>query len=277
MRNRRWYDFMLLYGFLSFLLFFVLFPFMQMLSTSLKRPDELFTIPPRWIPKHISFENFAQALKYKQFIGYFMNSLIVSIVTCILVIVISVLATYGFTRLEFRGRRFLLTMILFSQMFCISAIIIPLYKIMGSLGLLNSFPGLIIAYLAFTVPVAIWLLRGFLLHLPADMEEAAMIDGASQIQAFFRVVLPLLRPGIGATAAYVFFLTWQEFLFALVFMTEQKLRTLPVGIMDFKGQYETNWGTMMAASVLISIPVFLLFTLIQRQLIAGLTEGATKG
>jgi ABC-type glycerol-3-phosphate transport system permease component len=277
MRNRKWYDFILLYGFISFLLFFVLFPFMQMLSTSLKRPDELFTIPPRWIPKHISFENFAQALKYKQFIGYFMNSLIISIITCVLVIVISVLATYAFTRLEFRGRRLLLTMILFSQMFCMSAIIIPLYKIMGSFGLLNSFPGLIIAYLAFTVPVAIWLLRGFLLHLPADMEEAAMMDGASQIQAFLRVVLPLLRPGIGATAAYVFFLTWQEFLFALVFMTEQKFRTLPVGIMDFQGQYETNWGTMMAASVLISIPVFLLFTLIQRQLIAGLTEGATKG
>ncbi|NEN83125.1 carbohydrate ABC transporter permease [Paenibacillus elgii] len=262
---------------IALLLFFVLFPFMQMLSTSLKPTDEMFTVPATWIPEHFTFDNFKAALNYGNFITYFLNSLAVSVITCVLVIVISVLAAYGFTRLEFPGRKLLLNVILVSQMFCISAIVVPLYKLVGSLHLLNSYAGLVLAYLAFTVPVAIWLLRSFLLGIPLDMEEAAMMEGASRIKAFFHVIVPLLRPGIGATAAYVFLMTWQEFLFALVFMTKQEFRTLPVGIMDFKGQYETNWGTMMAASLLISIPVFVLFLFIQRQLVAGLTEGATKG
>ena len=262
---------------LMLLLFFVLFPFLQMLSTSLKPADELFTVPPEWVPNRVTMDNYLAALEHRQFVRYFINSLVVSVVTCVLVIAVSVLAAYGFTRLEFPGRKFWLGFILVSQMFCVSAIIIPLYKLMGALGLLNSYTGLILAYMAFTVPVAIWLLRGFMLGIPADMEESAMTEGASKIGAFFRVVVPLLRPGIGATAAYVFLITWQEFLFALVFMTAPENRTLPIGIMDFKGQYETNWGTMMAASVLISIPVFLLFLFIQKQLISGLTEGATKG
>ncbi|MCC3373271.1 carbohydrate ABC transporter permease [Cohnella sp. REN36] len=262
---------------LALLLFFTLFPFLQMLSTSLKPADQLFAVPPVWIPEHFTLSNFTAALHHQQFARYFMNSLFVSVVTCVLVIVVSVLAAYGFTRLEFPGRKFLLNVILVSQMFCISAIVIPLYKIVSALGLLNSYPGLVLAYMAFTVPVAIWLLRSFMLNIPIDMEESAMMEGASKLQAFVRVVLPLLRPGIGATAAYVFLMTWQEFLFSLVFMTDPAKRTLPIGIMDFKGQYETNWGTMMAASILISIPVFLLFLVIQRQLISGLTEGATKG
>ncbi|WP_136606051.1 carbohydrate ABC transporter permease [Paenibacillus dokdonensis] len=259
------------------LLFFTLFPFMQMLSTSLKSSDQLFTVPPVWIPKHATLSNFAAAMQHQQFVHYFMNSLLVSVVTCILVIIVSVLAAYSFTRLEFPGRKFFMNVILVSQMFCISAVVIPLYKIVSALGLLNSFPGLILAYMAFTVPVAVWLLRSFMLNIPVDMEESAMMEGASQLQAFIKVVVPLLRPGIGATAAYVFLMTWQEFLFSLVFMTDPSKRTLPIGIMDFKGQYETNWGTMMAASILISIPVFVLFLIIQRQLISGLTEGATKG
>ncbi|QJD82027.1 carbohydrate ABC transporter permease [Cohnella herbarum] len=259
------------------LLFFSLFPFMQMLSTSLKSSDQLFTIPPVWIPKDITLSNFAAALRHQQFADYFLNSLFVSVVTCVLVIIVSVLAAYSFTRLEFPGRKFFLNVILVSQMFCISAIVIPLYKIVSSLGLLNSYPGLILAYMAFTVPVAVWLLRSFMLNIPIDMEESAMMEGASKLQAFIKVIVPILRPGIGATAAYVFLITWQEFLFSLVFMTDPSKRTLPIGIMDFKGQYETNWGTMMAASILISIPVFILFLVIQRQLISGLTEGATKG
>jgi ABC-type glycerol-3-phosphate transport system permease component len=259
------------------LLFFSLFPFIQMLSTSLKAPSAQFTVPPLWIPEQITFENFYAAIQYKEFVRYFMNSLFISIITCVLVIIISLLAAYSFTRLEFPGRRIFLNVILVSQMFCLSAIVIPLYKLVGSLGMLNSYWGLILVYIAFTVPVAVWLLRSFLLNIPKDMEESAMIEGASKFTAFFKVVIPLLRPGIGATAAYVFLITWQEFLFSLVFMSKPEYRTLPVGIMDFKGQYETNWGTMMASSILISIPVLILFMFIQKQLISGLTEGATKG
>jgi len=262
---------------LTLVLFFVLFPFMQMLSTSLKGPEEIFNVPILWIPEHISFVNFTAALGYSHFLQYFFNSLAISTITCVLVIVISIPAAYAFTRMVFPGRGVFLSLILFSQMFCVSAIVVPLYKMVGGLGLLNTYSGLILVYLAFTVPVAIWLLRSFLMNIPVDMEEAAMIEGASKFEAFLKVVVPLLRPGIAATAAYVYLITWQEFLFALIFMTKPENRTLAVGIMDFKGQYETNWGTMMAASIIISIPVFILFLFIQRQLISGLTEGATKG
>jgi ABC-type glycerol-3-phosphate transport system permease component len=275
--SKRWGSQIFFLSGLILLLFFVLFPFMQMLSTSLKAADELFTVPPLLIPKHISFENFAAALQYKKFIRYFANSMVISTVTCVLVIFISVPAAYGFTRLSFPGRKFFLNFILISQMFCVSAIVVPLYKLVGSLGLLNTYWGLIVAYLAFTIPVAIWLLRSFMMNIPLDMEQAAMIDGASKLEAFLKIVVPLLRPGMAATAAYVFLITWQEFLFGLIFMTKSEYRTLAVGIMDFQGQYETNWGTMMAASILISIPVLIMFMFIQKQLISGLAEGAIKG
>jgi ABC-type glycerol-3-phosphate transport system permease component len=148
---------------------------------------------------------------------------------------------------------------------------------MGQAGLIDTFASLIIGYLAFSVPVGVWLLRGFFVGIPKELEEAAHIDGCSQLQAFWRIVVPLVRPGIGATAAYILFLTWQEFMFALTFITSQDKRTLPVGIFDFVGQYETNWGNLMAASVLICIPVFILFLFVQKQLVGGLTQGAVKG
>ncbi len=258
------------------LLGFVLFPFLQMLSTSFKNPKEQFEIPVNFIPKTFTFENFVQALKYREFPIYFTNSLVVSIITMTLAVLIALLGAYGFTRTEFPGRRFFLTLVLFSQMFCLAAIVVPIYRILGTLKLINSYPGLIIGYLTFSVPVAIWLFRSFLLNIPAELEEAAITEGASRFSAFWRVVVPLMRPAIGAVGAYVFFLTWQEFLFALIIMTKKEYRTLPVGIMDFVGQYETNWGNLMAASILLALPVFFMFMLIQRQLIAGLTEGAVK-
>ncbi len=266
----------LLFGLLC-LLFFVLFPFSQMFSTAFKSSEELFVVPPTFLPQQYILTHFIDALDYEYFLSYFTNSLMVSVITCIFTLVIAVLAAYAFTRLQFPGKRLLLNIILMSQMFCLSAVVVPLYKLVSQFGLINTHVGLVLAYLAFAVPVAVWLLRGFMMHIPPDLEESAMMEGATKMQAFFKVVLPLLRPGMGATAAYVFFLTWQEFLFALVFMTKQSYRTLPIGILDFKGQYETNWGTMMAASILIFIPVFILFMFIQKQLIAGLTEGATKG
>jgi len=164
----------------------------------------------------------------------------------------------------------------FSQMFCMAAIIIPIYRILAGLGLIDTYLGLVIAFLALTVPIAIWLFRSFLQSIPRQLEEAAYIEGASKVTAFWKVVVPLLQPAVGATGAYVFFLTWQDFLFPLVIMTGKSHRTLPIGIMDFVGQYETNWGNLMASSILIILPVIIIFTFIQKQLIAGLIEGAIK-
>ena len=261
---------------LVLILFFILFPFAQMLSTALKDPQEQFSLPVSFLPHLVTLINFQQALQYAPFFRYFLNSLGVSVVTTVIAVFIALLGAYGFSRLQFPGRKFFLTMIVFSQMFCLAAIIIPIYRILAGLGLIDSYPGLIIAFLTFTVPIAIWLLRSFLHNIPPQLEEAAYIEGASRFQAFWRVVVPLLQPAIGATGAYVFFLTWQDFLFPLVIMTGKEHRTLPIGIMDFVGQYETNWGNLMASSILIVLPVLVIFIFIQRQLIAGLVEGAVK-
>jgi ABC-type glycerol-3-phosphate transport system permease component len=257
-------------------LFFILFPFGQMLSTAFKGPREQFSLPVRFLPHPMTLINFQQALQYSPFFRYFLNSLSVSAVTTVVAVFIALLGAYGFTRLHFPGRKFFLTLIIYSQMFCLAAIIIPIYRILAGLQLIDTYLGLLIAFLTFSVPIAIWLLRSFLHNIPPQLEEAALIEGASKFQAFWRVVVPLLQPAIGATGAYVFFLTWQDFLFPLVIMTGKEHRTLPIGIMDFVGQYETNWGNLMASSILIVLPVLVIFIFIQRQLIAGLVEGAVK-
>jgi len=261
---------------LVLILLFILFPFAQMLSTALKNAAEQFALPVTFLPRQVTLINFQQALEYAPFFRYFLNSLGVSVVTTVAAVFISLLGAYGFSRLEFPGRKFFLTLIVFSQMFCLAAIIIPIYRILAGLNLIDSYPGLVIAFLTFSVPIAIWLLRSFLHNIPLQLEEAAYIEGASRFQAFWRVVVPLLQPAIGATGAYVFFLTWQDFLFPLVIMNGKEHRTLPIGIMDFVGQYETNWGNLMAASIVLVLPVLVIFIFIQRQLIAGLVEGAVK-
>ncbi len=261
---------------LVLILFFILFPFAQMLSTAFKNATEQFALPVTFLPHQVTLINFQQALQYAPFFRYFLNSLGVSVVTTVLAVFISLLGAYGFSRLQFPGRKFFLTLIVFSQMFCLAAIIIPIYRILAGLNLIDSYPGLIIAFLTFSVPIAIWLLRSFLHNIPPQLEEAAHIEGASKFQAFWRVVVPLLQPAVGATGAYVFFLTWQDFLFPLVIMNGKEHRTLPIGIMDFVGQYETNWGNLMAASIILVLPVLVIFVFIQRQLISGLVEGAVK-
>ena len=259
------------------LLLFVLAPFGEMVSMALKDPKEQFVIPPTLLPKHLTLENFVDAWNQPNFPRYFLNSLIITISATATVTFISIFGAYGFTRLKFPGRGLFFVIILFSQMFCLAAIMVPLYRILGNLGLIDTYPGLILAYVGFNVPVGVWLLRSFLVSIPIELEEAALVEGCTKLKAFLRVVLPLLRSGIGATSAYIFFVSWQEFLFALIFMTSQNHRTLPVGILDFVGQYETNWGNLMAASILVIIPVFVIFIFLQRQLIAGLTQGAVKG
>lgn len=262
---------------LALLIIFVCFPLFQMFSVAFKDATEQFALPVNLLPKHWTLENFRQAINYEAFRTYFKNSLIVAVITTGLTIVISLLGAYGFTRTHFPGRKIFLMLVLFSQMICLASIVVPVYRIISGWNLTDTYVGLIICYLSFTVPVGVWLLQGFIQGIPVEVEESARVDGASKLQAFYRVVLPLLRPGIGATGAYVFFLSWQEFLFSLIIMTDKSKRTLPTGIMDYVGQYETSWGSMMASSILLALPVFAIFVVVQKQLIAGLTDGAVKG
>jgi len=253
-----------------------LFPFIWMLSEALKTRGEIFTFPPRIIPENPTLDNFRAALE-PTFLRYAFNSLLVAVITTIVTLVFSLFSAYSFSRLQFPGRRVILTLIILTQLLPLAVLIVPMHRIMSGMGLLDTYPALIIAYLTFTIPVAIWLLRGFIASIPVEIEEAATIDGCSRFQAFFRVILPLSVPGIMATATYVFFISWQELMFASAFTVSKEMRTLPIGVLDFIGERLTDWGGLMAASVLVCIPVFVLFFFIQQQFIAGLTRGAIKG
>jgi multiple sugar transport system permease protein/raffinose/stachyose/melibiose transport system permease protein len=254
----------------------ILMPFFWMVSVSLKPATEPFAIPARLWPQHPTFDNYVTAFR-PEFRIYFMNSVIVSLSTLAITVTLALFAAYAFTRAQFRLISVAMTLVIVSQMFPASAIIIPIYKMMKSADLLNTYASLIIAYVAVTLPVAIWMMRGFMANLPITLEEAAAIDGAGPLRTFFEIILPLCRPGIVATAVFVLIVTWQEFLFALSFTSTKEMRTLPVGVNDYIGQYGIRYGELMASSVLISLPVIVIFFLLQRQFVAGLTAGAVKG
>ncbi len=255
---------------------FILIPFFWMLSVSLKPATEPFAIPARLWPADPTLENYVTAFR-PEFRTYFLNSMIVSGSTVVITVTLALLAAYSFARGTLLILSGLMALVVLAQMFPHSAIIIPIYKLMRAADLLNTYASLIIAYVSVTLPVAIWMLRGFLLKLPISLEEAAAIDGAGPLRIFFGIVVPLARPGIIATAVYVLIVTWQEFLFALSFTSTQDMRTLPVGLNDFIGQYGIRYGELMASSVMVSMPVIALFFFLQRYFVAGLTAGAVKG
>jgi ABC-type glycerol-3-phosphate transport system permease component len=254
----------------------ILLPFFWMLSVSLKPAAEPFAIPARLWPENPTLDNYVSAFR-PEFRTYFVNSVIVSLSTVVITVTLALLAAYSFTRSGFRLLSVALGLVIVAQMFPGSAIIIPIYKMMRGAHLLNTYASLIIAYVAVTLPVAIWMLRGFLSRLPMSLEEAAAIDGAGPLRTFIDIIVPLCRPGIAATAVFVLIVTWQEFLFALSFTSTREMRTLPVGMNDFIGQYGIRYGELMASSVLISLPVVVIFMFLQRQFVAGLTAGAVKG
>ena len=254
----------------------VLMPFFWMFSVSLKPATEPFAIPARLWPQHPTLNNYASAFR-PEFQRYFLNSIVVSLSTLIITVPLALLAAYSFTRFQIRLLSAFLVGIIIAQMFPSSAIIIPIYTMVKATNLLNTYPALIIAYITVTLPVAIWMMRGFLANLPLTLEEAAAIDGATPLRAFVEIILPLCRPGIVATAVFVIIVTWQEFLFALSFTSTREMRTLPVGMNDYIGQYGIRYGDLMASSVLVSIPVILVFFFLQRHFVAGLTAGSVKG
>ncbi len=254
----------------------ILLPFFWMVSVSLKPAAEPFAIPAKLWPDDPTLENYVTAFR-PEFRTYFFNSVVVSLSTVVITVTLALFAAYAFTRAQIRLLAVAMTLVIVAQMFPASAIIIPIYKMMKSADLLNTYAALIIAYVTVTLPVAIWMLRGFMANLPVALEEAAAIDGAGPLRTFFEIIVPLCRPGIVATAVFVLIVTWQEFLFALSFTSTKEMRTLPVGVNDFIGQYGIRYGELMASSVLISLPVIVIFFLLQRQFVAGLTAGAVKG
>jgi multiple sugar transport system permease protein/raffinose/stachyose/melibiose transport system permease protein len=254
----------------------VLLPFFWMLSVSFKPNNEPFSIPARLWPANPTLENYLNVL-YPEFIRYGINSVIVSLLTMAVAISCGLLAAYSFSRIPVPGFRWILVAIVAAQMFPVTTMIIPIYQVVRGLGLINTYAALVLAYITLTLPVSIWMLRSFISNIPAELEEAAMVDGCTRFQAFVRIIVPLALPGIVATAVWIAIVTWQEFIFALTFTTSQDMRTIPVGILDFVGQYGIKYGEMMAGSIVVSIPIIILFFWLQKYFIAGLTAGAVKG
>jgi multiple sugar transport system permease protein/raffinose/stachyose/melibiose transport system permease protein len=254
----------------------ILLPFFWMLSVSLKPAAEPFAIPARLWPDDPTLENYVLAFR-PEFRRYFLNSVVVSGATVLITVPLALLAAYSLTRYQFRALSLFLAAVVLAQFFPAGAMIIPIYKMVKAANLLDTYASLIIAYITVTLPVAIWMLRGFLSRVPIAIEEAAAIDGARPLRAFFDIVVPLARPGIIATTVFVLIVTWQEFLFALSFTSTKEMRTLPVGMNDYIGQYGIRYGELMASSVMVSLPVIAIFFFLQRQFVDGVTAGAVKG
>ena len=251
----------------------ILLPILWSIDFSLRPPADQYTAG-----RGLSYtlENYRNAL-YPAFIRYIVNSIVVSCGTVVVTLLISTCAAYAFSRLKFWGRESMFIGILMSQLIPITIIIIPVYQVLKTLHLINSYFGLVLAYLTFTVPVAIWMLKGFFDNIPREIEEAAIIDGCTELSAFFRIVIPISKPGITATVVWTLIASWQEMIYALTIVTKKEMRTISVGILDFFGQWIIDYPTLFAGAIIVSFPIVTLFVFLQRYFVAGLAEGAVKG
>jgi len=255
---------------------FAVAPFAWMLLTSIKPDGEILRRTPSLWTAHPQVGRYADVL-HAGFAVALRNSLIVATGTTVAGVAVAALAGYALARFDLPLRRHLLLMVMAVQMFPLVVLIIPLFVVMKTLGLLDSWLGLILAYLSFTTPLAVWLLRSFFETIPKDLEEAAMSDGATRAGAMVRVIFPLAGPGLAATAIFSFIAAWNEFLFALTFVKQENLRTLPVALSAFVGQQQADWGLIMAASVLFTVPVVIFFLAVHKRLTTGMVAGSVTG
>jgi len=267
----------LAYGVLGFLLVLVLFPFYWMTITSFKSEDQMRSLVSMFWPSPAVFENYTQLLTKTDFLSWYRNSAIVAISSTLAATAVGTIGAYALARLKFMGRAFMSSAVLITYLVPPSILFIPLYAQIRTFGLSDSLAGLIATYPSFTVPFVTWLLMGYFESIPLELEEAAMIDGATRFGAFRRVILPLAAPGVMAAALYAFTQAWNEFLYALVFITNVKLRTLPVGLSTFITGDVYGWGYLMAGAVLTTLPVIAVYIYLQKYMVEGLTAGSVKG
>jgi len=266
-----------LYAALFAYLGFVILPIFWIIKVSVTPDSLLYSEGIRLWPSRMTFANYERVLSATDFPRFFLNSLIVSIATAAIVTAVASLAGYALSRFNFSGKAWVSLVLLMTQTFPLVMVIPPIYRIMGQLGLTDNLYGLIIIYTAFNIAFATFLMQSFCDGVPRDLEEAAMIDGCTRLQAIRRIVLPLTLPGMGATVAFVFTAAWGELLFALMLINSDSQKTFSVGLLTFVGKFAVDWGQMMAASVMALVPVCIFFTFLQRYLVTGLTAGAVKG
>ncbi|GAK52300.1 binding-protein-dependent transport systems inner membrane component [Candidatus Moduliflexus flocculans] len=257
--------------------FALLFPFFVAISTSLKDIKEVYMNPTYWIPKRLAWENFSHLWEKYPMAQYFLNSLYVASGATLLTMIFCIPAAYAFARLRFPGRKFLLFTLLVVQMFSPIIVVIALYKIMVLLHLIDKLSSLVIVNAVFTLAFSTWMMNGYFDTIPKEIEEAAMIDGCSRLQIMTRITLPIAMPGVVTVVIYTFIAAWNEFMFALTFISTTEKRPLTLGLYNFIGRWTVQWHYLMAAALLALIPVIILFMLIEKQLVSGLAGGAVKG
>lgn len=255
---------------------FTLTPYVWFVTTSLKTPIEITAVPPRFWPSG-TLAAYRSALFDHGLARYMANSLLVAATTTVASLAIAAPAGYALARLPIPGRRWLLGVTLAAAMFPQVAIAGPVWRILRALGLLNRLLGLVLSHVSLALPLGVWLTASFFKDLPADLEEAARIDGCTRLAAFWRVIVPIAAPGVFTTAILVFIQSWNEFFFALLVLSDPTKQTLPVGIALFPGQYTMPWGEIAAASLLATLPLIALVLALQRRIVHGLVAGALKG
>jgi N,N'-diacetylchitobiose transport system permease protein len=255
----------------------MVFPVYWMVATAFKPGQQILSYTPQWIPTHPTLSNFGDAIHQPFFWNAVKNSLIVVSAVVALSVVLAFLASLALAKFHFYGRKAFIVLILGVQMVPLAALIIPLYILMSRLGQIDKLTGVIAMYLTFVLPFTVWTMRGFLLGIPKELEEAAMVDGATRFGAFVRVLLPLVGPGLVATSIFAFIQAWNEFIIAYVFLHTPEKQTLMVWLASFTTLRGTDWGPLMAGATLCALPVVVFFVLVQRRIAFGLTAGAVRG
>ena len=266
----------LIWVFLILVCIYCLIPFAWMLSTSLKTEAEAFRIPPTWIPLEPTIDSYIGIWVRKNFGIYFLNSTVISLTTAVLSTFFGTLAGYGFSRFFFRRRKFLIGFFLATQMLPGVLLVGPYFKILSRLGLYDTRTGLIIAFLTICLPFSTWMMKGFIDKVPLELDQSAMVDGCSRIGLFFKIILPIVAPGMVATILFEFLLAWGDLLWALCLTSSENMITVTLGIARTVGEFRIIWPMLMAGSLVGGMPAILLYIFLQRLLVQGLTAGAVK-
>ncbi len=268
---------LLLYALLTGGVVVMIVPFLYMVSTAFKGQVYVLEVPPMLIPREPTLQNFVDAWQSNHFSLFFGNSLTVAVTTTLLSVLISAMLAYAFARFQFAGKNIFFYAILLTLMIPSLTLIIPQFMLAKALGLRNSLTGLVLVYVATSIPLNTFLLRGFFEQLPRELEEAVLIDGGGYFTIFFRIALPLTTPALATVAIFTFLFSWDEFTWALTAIDEPLKRTLPVAIATFQGEHLTQWGLVFAASLIAIAPILAVFVTLQRYFVRGLTSGALKG
>lgn len=253
------------------------FPVYWMITTSFKPKGDILSTNPTLLPRSFTLSNYVEAVTKEGFVRALINSLIVVFFTVTISLFVALFASIAVARMKFKGKRTYVATILLVQMLPLSALLIPIYLLLSRFNLTDKLSGVILTYLAFVLPFVIWTLRGFLVNIPAELEEAALVDGCTRPQAYRLVLFPLMAPGLVATAIFAFIQAWNEFLLAYILLSSQDNATMPIWLAGFTNRFGTDWGPLMAASTLTALPVVIFFTRIQDKIATGVTAGAVKG